>query len=35
MPNILGLLSEMIDIRKSMIEIRTRPPSMIFQPDVK
>jgi len=35
MPNILGLLDESNDIDKSIIEMITRDPSIIFQPDVK
>lgn len=34
-PNILGLLDEINDIDKSTMEMITRAPSIIFQPDVK
>lgn len=34
-PNILGLLDDSKDIDKSIIEMITRTPSIIFQPEVK
>lgn len=34
-PNILGLLDESSDIDKSIMEMITRDPSIIFQPEVK
>lgn len=34
-PNILGLLDESRDMDKSMMEMITRTPSMMFQPEVK
>lgn len=34
-PNIRGLDSDTRDINKSIIDIITRDPSMIFHPDVK
>lgn len=34
-PNILGLLDESTDIDRSIMEMITRDPSIIFQPEVK
>lgn len=34
-PNILGLDSDTRDMSRSMMDMITREPSMMFQPDVK